>query len=190
MKITMAGILCSVFLMASCSFKGNFGGLTSNYKQSKARRPDLFIPVGAQDNFCALKPREQPAVYLIRAAQLNACIAQYEQALVYIWKPNCKSEKCHPLHYYQRICDTRNTELFVVAEYFDEENMSVMHHTTHPIAGIDIDFYRSNLTSKYLPRFIAELTRHDTEDTKRSYYYFKKGRLVLASDNFENLFNE
>lgn len=187
MKYILGLYVCLMYL-TSCSFKGSFGGLTSNYSQSHSQQPGLFTVVGPEENICTIDAGKPPQVYVIQATPLRQCLHEYEKALVYIWKPNCSSEKCYALSYYQRICDSLNMELFVVAEYFDADKMALDHPITHPVLGIDINYYRSNFTSKYLSRFLTELIANPEQQQRQAYYFFKKGLFIAATNDLEAIY--
>jgi hypothetical protein len=174
-------------LFAGCSIQGSFRGLYSYYNKTKKENPNLLSHLNASDAVCDLTEKSTPQVYVINGIALKKCLSGLENALVYVWKPNCKSALCYPIEVIQQKCGTKNIDLFIVAEYYDAAQMNHAYDLSRPIFGIDTKFYGSNLTNKYLSRFIRDLTgRKDSTDT--FYYHFNKGRLVNTGVDVYDLF--
>ena len=84
--------------------------------------------------------------------------------MVFIWRPNCHGKYCLSPEIVQRVCDEKGIELFVVAEYFDNEKISISYDIKRPVFGIDVNYYKCNQTSKYLAKFKFDLTGKNTEN--------------------------
>jgi hypothetical protein len=62
--------------------------------------------------------------------------------------------------------------------------MSKNYTIDHPIMGIDVKYYKTNITSKYLEKFILDLTNHSNNyDNYGNFLCFNKGK-------FERTFND
>ena len=64
--------------------------------------------------------------------------------------------------------------------------MNKIYNIEEPIIAIDTKYYKSNLTSIYLKKFIADLTSKTNIQNKR-FLLFKKGQFVNSYDSFEDL---
>lgn len=67
-----------------------------------------------------------------------------------------------------------NIELFVVAEYFDAALMDIDYLLKKPLFGIDVEFYNTNLTEKYLNLFVSGITSN--QPIEGSFIYFIDGK--------------
>lgn len=184
----MLKILFSFFLILvlnSCKINGNFKGLYSYYDSSKAKKPNLFVKTDFNTPICKLQPKELPQVHLINGLQLKSCLEKNDTTLVYIWTPQCKSKVCYPLNVIQEEAKKHNTELFIVAEYYDADLMDRSYTIEHPILGIDTKYYNSNLTTTYLTAFKKDLGCDDLKNQGR-YILFCKGRIVKILDDIMN----
>lgn len=173
-----------IFLCASCSIsiKGSFRGLYSYYKTTKKESPDLLVKADTIQSICDLKQSTPSKVYVINAEQLKKCIGQYDKAAVFIWNINCKGSYCYSPDLLQQYCNDKNIELFIVAKYYDSKPMQFKYNIERPIFGIDIKYYRSSLTSKYLSKFTEELTA--SKDILGGFMYFEKG---IFKDSFKDI---
>jgi hypothetical protein len=172
-------------LCLSCSINGSFQGLYSYYNKTKSKNPGLLEKLPNSFSPCEIKKNDTPKIYVTNGIQLQECMKSFDNAIVYVWAPKCKSKNCYPLNLLQQRCNTKNIELFIVAEYYDEELMNVNYNLQRPIFGIDIAYYSSDLTSRYLPGFIRDLTNENTE--KSRFYRFKNGRLITSFDFIEEM---
>ena len=75
--------------------------------------------------------------------------------------------------------------MFIVAEYYDTEKMEVIYKIERPIYGIDTEYYRTNLTSKYLSKLRRELT--NTSDMNGHFLYFYNGRFIKSFRDIEEI---
>lgn len=171
-----------ILFLSSCSINGNLKGLLSNYKKTKKEEPQLIVKLGQADSLIHLSYVKQ--VVLINGKQLKQALAQYEDAVVYFWQPNCHSKYCYALNLAQKYCEDRKIEFFVVAQYFDARKMTKNYELKRPIFGIDINYYHTNFTTKYVSRFSSDLT--GSEDFSGNFAQFKAGnfrRFVTEIDS-------
>lgn len=174
-----------IIWFCSCSINGSFQGLYSYYDKTKSYNPDLLVKPSAVNPLCQLKQGSPPRILVVDGVSLKTCINTAEKAVVYIWSPKCKSKNCYPLDLLQQKTNTRNINLFIVAEYYDGELMSLNYKINRPIYGIDIDYYNSNLTSKYLPLFLKDLAASNVPKTR--FLYFENGELKRTFDEIGEL---
>ncbi|MVO09157.1 hypothetical protein GOQ30_08280 [Flavobacterium sp. TP390] len=78
-----------------------------------------------------------------------------------------------------------NLDLYIVAEYYDVELMDNDYNLNNPIFGIDTEFYKTNLTDKYLKKFIVDLT--DQYSFYDRFYLFENGEYKSMFKSIENL---
>lgn len=102
---------------------------------------------------------------------------------MYIWTPKCSSDRCIPLSTLQAYADKRHWELFIVAEYYDMPTMSKLYDIERPVFGIDCEYYKTNLTEKYVARFMKDVLEPDQDEEIKSdvFFLFEKGKLRAKS---------
>ncbi|MBS7787992.1 hypothetical protein KIH23_11855 [Flavobacterium sp. CYK-55] len=171
-------LLLLALTLNSCAIKGNFAGLYSYYHKMQVQKPDLYVAYSPNTSVCDLTPTNQAKVYLTRGLDLKKCLNSAQKAVVYIWGAKCKSKMCIPLELLQQKCRAQNIDLYVVAEYYDNQEMDYNYPLTHPVFGIDTEYYQSDRTAKYLSGFIFDLTGSVTPQMR--YLYFKNGEFVGA----------
>ena len=142
----------------SCKINGGLQGLYSYYSKTKSKNSQLLIKPGPSTPICNINKSDTSKVYIINGLNLKDCIKTTNKAVVYLWAPKFKSKFCYPLNSLQQKCDMKNITLFIVAEYYDNELMQINYTTSRPIFGIDVEYYQSNRTSRYLSKFIYDLT--------------------------------
>jgi len=183
-------LILSTSLFSSCSIKlkGSFRGLYSYYKKTVKENPDLLVRADRLVNICEIKfDEKKPKIYMINGKMLKKCIAEHDKAIVYMWATNCKGRFCYSPQILQRECNAKNVELFIVAEYYDNEPMQMNYFTEHPVFGIDTKYYRSNLTSKYRSRFLYDITIQ--KDILNRILYFENGNFVKEYQSIDFLDN-
>ncbi len=184
-KYFIAILLLNVCLiLSSCRIKGNFQGLYSYYEKSKKNNPNLFVIPEPTNSICTLNRDNVGKIYLTNGKALKNCLENKKNVIVYIWGPKCKSKICYPLETLQQISVENEIELYIVAEYYDNELMEAEYNLKNPILGIDTKYYNSNLTSKYLSEFISDLTNNDYIENK--FYVFKDGLFQNSYESIEN----
>ena len=88
----------------------------------------------------------------------------------------------------QRKCNDKQIELYIVAETFDVKMIQQKHKITRILFGINTDYYKTNLTPLYLPKFIKEMEKANKKDnTYNRLFYFKKGQFIKSVFVIEDL---
>jgi hypothetical protein len=150
-------------------------GLVSKYKKTDKEYPGLLVKTNPNEPICNLTITETPKVYIINGLQLKNCLKNYQKAIVYIWDPHCTSEQCVSPTLLQQYCNEENTELFVVAEYYDGNELTQFYDVKHPILGIDTEYYKSNFTDRYTRLFKEDLAVKTHKDNYSRMHYFENG---------------
>ena len=172
-------------LFSSCAIKGNFEGLYSYYNRVKSRNPALFVNAESDSSFCNREQLKAGKVYIVTGSRLRECLKNKKFGIVYIWGPKCSSKMCLPLELIEQKCNNMKIDLFVVAQYYDSESMSLKYNLKSPILGIDTNYYNSNLTSNYLPKFIQELTfKKGIED---KFLFFVDGTFLKSNNSIDDI---
>lgn len=165
-----------ILLFTSCSIKGNFAGLYSYYNKMHEQNPKLYASATAVNSICEIKKNAIPTIYVVNGKEIKECITTKKKSVVYIWGPKCKSKICIPLELIQQKCTLKKIDMYVVAEYYDNNLMDFNYNINNPIFGIDTKYYKSDLTSNYLSKFIFDLT--STKVTENKYLYFEDGKFI------------
>jgi hypothetical protein len=178
-------ILVFFFSFSSCSIKGDFKGLYSYYSKTKSKNPTLFYKPNKSDTICNITNASvKSRIVIINGLDLKKCIDVSSNSIIYFWSPKCKSKVCFPLDIVQSVCNSQNIDLYVVAEYYDLEQMEINHEITRPIFGIDTEYYKTNLTKKYITKFLEDIKLDS--NTYNRYFYFKKGVFI---ESYESIYN-
>jgi len=133
---------------------------------------------------CTIKGSFQ-GLYITNGIDLKNCLKNKDKAIISIWAPKCKGEFCYSLNALQTKCDLKNTTLFIVAEYYDSDLMQVNYQTKKPIFGIDVDYYNSNTTSRYLSSFIYDVTYQ--QNLRGRFLYFENGVFKKSFEAIEEI---
>lgn len=152
----------TLIILSSCSINGNLQGLYSYYNRTTKESPNLIIDSDSAIKYCELKNDGIAKIYPINGLQLNECLKRQDKSIVFVWSPNCKGKFCYSLNAVQETCDENNMELFIVAEYYDDAKMQIDYVIKRPIFGIDTKYYKTNLTSKYMSKFLLDVTAKET----------------------------
>lgn len=165
---------------------GSFRSLYSYYKKSHKENPLIYSKLESSQSICDIsKKTAKTNVVIINGENLNDCIKTTKKALIYIWGSNCKSKICYPPEIVQSVCNSEKIQLFVVAEYYDNEAMIIDYAIERPIFGVDTKYYKSNLTDKYLTRFLNDL--NIAKETTNRYLYFEKGAFKQSYNSVYDL---
>lgn len=178
-------------IFSSCSFNGTLQGLFSYYNKTKQDSEINFVEFSSFED-CKKLLSDSASILVANGKEIKNCLSKYQNSVVYIWTPKCKGKYCYSLNLLQETCNQKGYELFIVAEYFDAYYMSKYYEITHPIIGIDVKFYKTNLTSKYLSKFIFELTdgkyKYDIKnDSYCNFLCFANGELKKTIMSIEEL---
>jgi hypothetical protein len=165
-----------------------FQGLYSYYKKTKTEKPDLFAQYKYSAKNDELNKINDSTIVLITGLELNKLLKTVKNAVVYMWSPNCKSRFCPSLDILQRKCNEKQIELFVVAETFDINMLEQKHKTVKTLYGINTQYYKTNFTAWYRPRFIKDMQEAAEKDkTFNRLFYFKNGLFIKSVHEIENL---
>lgn len=171
--------------LTSCSIHGSFQGLYSYYYQTRSKAPDLLKTPEPGTSVCKIAATPEPKVIVTDGKRLRECITGMNDVVFYLWKPKCTSGFCYSLNAVQAKCDSMHEELFIVGEYYDYELMSRSYRLSRPLLGIDTKYYGSNVTSKYLPSFLSDLT--GMEHVAGRFIQFRNGAFVQSCSSIDSL---
>jgi hypothetical protein len=177
-----------LIFFSGCSIQGSLQGLFGYYHQVAKENPGLIIQ---EDEVCSLSYAPSSGVIATTGNALRECLQETSKAIVVVWKPKCSSFRCVPPEALQRASDEINADLFIVAEYYDNEKMSINYAIERPIFGVDCQYYGTNLTRKYLNSFLRDLIdcpgKELCVDEMTTAMLFEKGELVESESSFEEL---
>lgn len=153
-------------LLTACSIQGSFQGLTSYYDRTARDSSIVYVPFESYHQpfdstvaFDSTMTKSDPGVVVIaNGKELRSILAPNRTSVVYLWSPRCKSDLCYSIRAIEELVKERDFDLYVVAEYYDAEKMKEVHPQHHPILGIDVKYYHTDYTSKYLRLFLEDLT--------------------------------
>jgi len=183
---TTITLILIILVFVSCTIDGSFRGLYSYYKVTQKENPG-FIQKPEQ-NLCSLPAPDSIVVYKINGHELRGCFKSQSLSLVYLWSPNCSAEVCIPPNYAQEYSNTRNVDLFVVANYYDYRKMTIDYKLNRPIFGINTEHYRTNLTDRYLKKFRNDLLDGETIDNESPrFLLFRSDSLIAFNSSIEGL---
>jgi len=185
MKSVILFTTVALVFVAGCTVRGSFQGLSSYYSKTKSKNPGLLLRPDDSISICKIRKSDPARVYIINGNNLKDCVTKEDKAIIYIWAPKCKSRYCYSLNFVQQKCDLKNVELFIVAEYYDNELMQINYQTEHPVFGIDVEYYNMNTTSRYLSRLIYDLTSE--ENVKGRFIYLENGLFKKAFESIEEI---
>lgn len=170
-------VMCLLFSTASCiSIKApEIVGFVSKYKKTDKEYPGLLVKTNPNEPICNIAITDTPKVYIVNGLQLKDCLKDYKKAIVYMWAPHCTSEQCVSPTLLQQYCNEQDTELFVVAEYYDGNELTQFYDVKHPILGIDTEYYKSNFTDRYTRLFKEDLAVKTHKDNYSRMHYFENG---------------
>ena len=177
--------ILGVLALGSCTIRGSLRGLYSFYGQTKAAHPELLTRPAPNSSICEIKNPDTPRVYVINGKSLKECLESRTKAIVYVWSSRCQSELCYSLNLVQQRCDAKGVELFIVAEYYDDELMNFKYRIGHPILGIDTEYYKTNFTSRYMSRFLRDLA--NVTKFENRFFYFENGKLKRSFSVIEEI---
>ncbi|WP_040280765.1 hypothetical protein [Psychroserpens damuponensis] len=189
MKSNLILFICAFFF--SCSIKGNFKGLYGYYNKSYKINPQLFVKNIDVEDFCQMRKTEDSfKIYISNGKGLKKCLPENEYSLLYVWGPNCKSDICIPLNLIQEECLDNKLDFFVVAEYYDVKAMQIDYIINRPIIGIDVEFYRTNLTKKYLNKFLKDVVGNEQHEFDGNrFLLFKSKKFIKSFNELDDLLN-
>lgn len=182
-------ITITVCIFSSClvHHPGDLRGLYSYYKVTKKQHPSFIQR--PDSSLCSIQPKEPFIIYKVRAEELRKCFTNNTKSLVYYWSPNCRAPVCIPPNYAQEFCSRHGIDLFVIACYYNYDKMSFNFELDRPIFGVDTEYYKTNLTDRYLKRFKADLRGENSiiESDFGRFHLFKSDSLVKIESKIENI---
>ncbi|GAB5558200.1 MAG: hypothetical protein SchgKO_24130 [Schleiferiaceae bacterium] len=129
-------------------------------------------------------------VVIANGKELRSILAPNRTSVVYLWSPRCKSDLCYSIRAIEKLAKEKDFDLYVVAEYYDAEKMKEVHPQHHPILGIDVKYYHTDYTSKYLRLFLDDLTLDQFEkqrNAKINFLVFEGNQYVKNIVSLEEL---
>jgi len=176
-KTLLLLVLLAVF--NSCiKVNGDFKGLYSYYEGTNKSNPELFVKLNSSDSICTNKSKNNDKIYIVNGTQLKECLNKSEKSIVYTWSPKCKSDVCFPLEIIQSFCSKNNLSLFIVSEYYDAEMMASKYDLERNILAVDTKYYKTNLVSRYVNRFIKDIDEDLEYKNLHRYLYFEGDKFV------------
>ncbi|MEZ4854050.1 MULTISPECIES: hypothetical protein [Flavobacterium] len=176
-------LLFSFILLTSC-VQGSFKGLYSYYDRSIKEKPEIFINTKNLDTINGKFSKLENYVFIINGNDLKKCLKENDKSFIYIWGAKCSSKICYPLELIDNHCKKNNVSLFIVAEYYDSENMSYDYELDKNILAIDTKHYNTNLTSKYLNLFLKDIDNNlNYDNIPERYLYFEKDKYIKSYES-------
>ena len=176
-------LLFSFILLTSC-VQVSFKGLYSYYDRSIKEKPEIFINTKNLDTINGKFSKLENYVFIINGNDLKKCLKENDKSFIYIWGAKCSSKICYPLELIDNHCKKNNVSLFIVAEYYDSENMSYDYELDKNILAIDTKHYNTNLTSKYLNLFLKDIDNNlNYDNIPERYLYFEKDKYIKSYES-------
>ena len=151
------------------------------------KSPEIMQKSNNVDSICNSNSlRLNPKILVVNGTSLKQCLAKKKKALIYYWAPRCRSQMCFPPEIVQSTCDSKKIELYIVAEYYDSENMKINYNIKRPIYGIDTEYYKTSLTTKYTRKFLFDIDSSlDFSKIKLGdrYLYFENGKFIKSYES-------
>lgn len=172
-------ILCvAVVISSSCTIQGSFQGLFSYYKKVNKENPTLLKKPKDKSMICSTNYSDSCKVLLLNGKELEKCIQDEKKTILYLWAANCRSPYCYGLDRVQAYCKEKNITLYAIADYYDEELMKEHYNLEYPIIGIDTKYYKTNFTSSYIKKFLADLSI--IEKDYHRLLYLENGKFIRS----------
>jgi hypothetical protein len=172
-------LLFLLLVFNSCiKVNGDFKGLYSYYENTNKSNPELFVKLNSSDSICMSKSENNDKIYIVNGTQLKECLNKNKKSIVYLWSPKCKSDVCFPLEIIQSFCSKNNLSLFIVSEYYDAEIMASKYTLERNILAVDTKYYKTNLVSSYVNRFMKDIDAGLERQIVHRYLYFEGDRFV------------
>ena len=187
--LKIASIILIFGFLSSCivHYPSDIRGIYSYYRVTEKEHPNFIQR--PESNLCEKESEEPFIIYRIRANELKACLVKSTKSIVYFWSPNCSAPVCIPPNYAQEYSSRQNVDLLIIATYYDYQKMNYDYNLDRPLLGIDTEYYRSNLTSRYLDRFKTDLIGKEAFEENKigRFYLFESDSLVMVSSSIEEL---
>ena len=179
-------LLLITFLLSSC-ISGSFKGLYGYYNKTRSESPNLIVEpeFSSRYNLCSINYTDSTKIFVVNGIELRKCISNFDHAVLFIWKPNCHSQFCYSLNAVQQLCRDKNIELYIVAEYYDSKKMETNYILKRPIYGVNTKYYRTNLTARYLEKFLQDIA--GVHETSGNFLRFRNGKFMESFQDIDNL---
>ena len=156
-------------------------GLFNYQNKIRNSNPELFKSDSQTTENCTFTYSKQ--IELINGKTPKRCLES--KSLVYIWKPNCHGKFCYSLNIILEICNEKEIELYIVAEYYDAEKLSLGYKIDKNIFGTDTRYYKSNRTKVYLSKFLNDLSSNEVGIG--NFLYFKNKKLSRSFNAIDSI---
>lgn len=173
--------LCAVVLFG-CRFLGiTTLGIRQHYDDLSKEEQSLVVWTQPEEFMGDVA--NDGRIYAITGEQLREMIEECPRALLYIWDPICKSEKCVSLEYLQRLCNEQSVELYVIVEYFYGAFSQNIELTDHPLFVKNSEVYGTDRCKPLEKMFLVDLLGNHVYDENAEtmwhrYIYFEDGKFV------------
>jgi len=186
MKNTHIFFLFFFFVVfTSCTINGALQGLVSYYKKTKKESPQLLYHLKEGEDICNYTNNAINKVVVINGKAIMNCMNKQAKSIIYFWSPKCKSKVCYPIQAVQDACAKAKIPVFIVAEYYDVPQMSKEYNLERPIIGIDIKYYKTNFTDKYVTKFFRDVSINNANIQRFS--YFENGIFIKSYDTIDSI---
>lgn len=177
-----------LILANSCVIQGTLQGLFTYQRPYVREMPGLFSKVVDCDSSTIdYKPKK---VLVLNGNTLRNCISG-KRDVIYIWPPRCHSELCIPLNLLQRRCEDLNVNLYIVAQYYDLQEMNVKYNIEHALMAIDNRYYNTIFVTNQLQEFLSDLTEvKHISDYQKMFYLFVNKEYVRSANRLSELVNQ
>lgn len=181
MKALLVSLLAAGSVLSSCVIT-RAPGFHSGYERLTSAQQEgiRFVPAGQP-----IPGATSRLIYAVEAQSLLRALRDHDTTMVYMWGPRCHSSNCASLQSVQSICDKKGYRLYVVAQYYDMEQINLQPLIEKPLLTVDHRFYKSNYCDKYTRLFTDDLRQgKQLPDSLKyaRYYLFGKGHFVRAAN--------
>jgi hypothetical protein len=164
---------CLAISITSCNLvyiNVNLRGLTSDFKKMNRECGSLFVKLDTLQT-----ENRADKIIISNGRELLHKIELNNRTLVYLWSPYCKSKFCLDLNILQQLCNSKQIELIVVAEYYDCHKMTQPYSLIHNIYAINTKYYKTNITNRYVKNFLKDIgVPKQVLDENGRYFLFEK----------------
>jgi hypothetical protein len=181
MREKTAILVVSGLALTSCIIT-NTPGFHSGYEKLSAVEQERvqFVAIGQP----VLETNHQ-LIYAVTAKNLLGAMQRGDTTLVYIWSPRCYGRQCASLQSVQSICTKKGYHLYVVAEYYDMEQINLQPLTESPLLTINHLRYKTDFCGKYTRLFTNELRqgKQIPDSIRYARYYLFRGSIFVRAMN-------
>jgi hypothetical protein len=178
MKYNILFIL--TMLLSGCMVV-NTAGFYNGYKKLSEQAKKSVVLLDKEATINTLK--KDTTVYAINGKQLKDCLSSNDTSLVYLWGPHCGSSSCILISSCQDYCTKRGYTLYVVADYYDMEMMSVQNKANTPLLIANHMYYNKYYANKLNGAFQKDLLNGYSlkgEQEYNRFLFFQKDSLIYT----------